>query len=207
MLTGNYAIRLGTGDFKVNLMNSLGAEVYFKIGIGPLYLSQFSLTQSALEVKIGTALPDSLKLGGGTLDIKVGNFPGLQTEFLLEDSTAELKVKGIFGDSTFTQKTISIKFENNSTFTGASASLEIASGKLILTSASKALGGRITLDGEVTITGKLIVDNEIYSSSDIFAKATILGDSVSKSPQTVGLSTHKHPTAVPGPVSSPTPGT
>jgi len=194
--TGSYAIRLGTGDFKVNLLNSAGAEVYFKIGIGPAYLSQFSFTQSELEIKIGLALPDYLKLGGGVLEIKVGNFPGLQTELLLEESNAELKVKGIFGNSTFTHKSTSIKFENDSLVTGTSASFEIASGKLTLKSASKALSGKIILDGEVEITGNVTVKGSTgieATSGDIKAG-------------TISLKNHKHASSIPGGPTPPTPG-
>jgi hypothetical protein len=196
VITGSYAIRLGTGDFKVNLLNASGAEVYFKIGIGPAYLSQFSFTQSVLEVKIGVALPDSLKLGGGSLAVKVGNFPGLQSELLLEESNAELKVKGLLGDSTFTHKSTSIKFENNSLVTGASASFEIASGKLTLKSASKALSGKIILDGEVEITGNVTVKGSTgieATSGDIKAG-------------TISLKNHKHASSIPGGPTPPTPG-
>jgi hypothetical protein len=196
VISGSYGIRLGTGDFKINLTNVSGAEVSFKIGVGPLYLSQFIFDQSVLEVKIGAALPDSLKLGGGSLSVKVGNFPGLQTEFLLEGSNAELKVKGLIGSSTFTHGSSSIKFEN--TGTTGSASFEIANGKLTLKSASKALGGKITLDGEVEITGNVTV-----KGSDGITVS--LGD-VKAGPTSISLKNHKHATSIPGGPTPPLPG-
>jgi hypothetical protein len=196
LIQGSYGIRLGTGDFKINLMNVSGAEVSFKIGVGPLYLSQFIFDQSALEVKIGAALPDSLKLGGGTLEIKVGNFPGLQTEFLLEGSNAELKIKGVTGSSSYAYTPSKITIENTGLF--GSASFEIGSGKLTLMSASKAMGGKIILDGEVEISGNL----KVKGSDGIEAT---LGD-VKAGPTSISLTKHKHATSIPGGPTPPLPG-
>lgn len=195
IIQGSYGIRLGTGDFKINLTNVAGAEVSFKVGVGPLYLSQFIFDQSSLEIKIGAALPDSLKLGGGSIEVKVGNIPGLQSEFLIEGSNAELKVKGATGSSTFTNSTGKILFENSG-FSG-SASLEIASGKLTLKSASKAMGGKILLDGEVEISGNLTV-----KGSD-GVEAT-MGD-VKAGPLGISLINHKHASAIPGAPAPPLP--
>lgn len=195
VISGSYAIRLGTGDFKINLMNSLAAEVYFKIGIGPLYLSQFSFTQSTLDIKIGAALPDTLKLGEGEIAIKVGNFPGLQSEFIINGSKGSLKINGLLGSSSYEYKSLGITFENSSTISG-SATLEIADGKLTLTSASKALGGKIILDGEVEVTGKLTVkgsDGIEATSGDVKAG-------------TISLKQHKHASSIPGGPSTPLAG-
>lgn len=210
VIQGSYGIRLGTGDFKINLTNLSGAEVSFKIGQGPVYLSQFIFDESALEVKIGTALPDSLKLGGGSLAVKVGNIPGLQTELLLEGSNAELKVKGVVGSSTYTQAGQSMKFESSGS--SGSATLEIASGKLTLKSASKATGGKIILDGEVEITGSLLVkgDDGVEVSKDIIVKGdtgiTVKTGDVKAGATSISLKNHKHASSVPGGPTPPTPG-
>ena len=195
IIQGSYGIRLGTGDFKINLTNVAGAEVSFKVGVGPLYLSQFVFDQSSLEVKIGAALPDSLKLGGGSIAVKVGNFPGLQSEFLIEGGSSELKVKGVTGSSTITNSSGKILFENSGLV--GSASLEIASGKLTLKSASKAMGGKILLDGEVEISGNLIV-----KGSD-GVEAT-MGD-VKAGPMSISLMNHTHASSIPGGPSPPNP--
>ena len=185
VIKGSYAIRLGTGDFKVNLLNSVGAEVHFKIGIGPLYLSQFIFDQSSLEVKIGVALPDSLKLGGGSFEVKAGSFPGLQTELLLESSNAELSTKGVFGDD----------------------SIKMGNGSLVLKS-TKALGGKgkIEFDGDVIITGELIVQDKIYSTDEVFAKATYTALSGATTLSAVKLSTHSHASSIPGGPAPPSKG-
>lgn len=196
IISGSYGIRLGTGDFKINLTNISGAEVSFKIGQGPLYLSQFIFNQSSLEIKIGSALPDSLKLGGGSLIIKAGNLPGFQTELLLEGSKAELKVKGAAGNSTYTQSGQSMKFESSSLI--GSASFEIASGKLTLKSASKSNGGKITLDGEVEITGNVTV-----KGSD---GITVSVGDVKAGPKSISLKNHKHASGIPGAPTPPLPG-
>ena len=209
IIQGSYGIRLGTGDFKINLTNVAGAEVSFKVGVGPLYLSQFVFDQSSLEVKIGAALPDSLKLGGGSIAVKVGNFPGLQSEFLIEGGNSELKVKGITGSSTIKNSTGKILFENSAA-TG-SASLEIASGKLTLKSASKALGGKILLDGEVEISGNLTVKGSdgIEVSEDIVVKGSkgieVKTGDVKAGPLSISLKNHKHAASVPGGPSPPLP--
>ena len=195
IIQGSYGIRLGTGDFKVNLTNVGGAEVSFKIGVGPLYLSQFIFDQSSLEVKIGAALPDSLNLGGGLFEVKAGNFPGSQSEFLIEGGNSELKVKGVTGTSTITNSVGKILFENSGLV--GSASLEIASGKLTLISASKANGGKIILDGEVEITGKLTV-----KGSDGIETTT--GD-VKAGPSSISLINHTHASSIPGGPSPPNP--
>lgn len=210
VIQGSYGIRLGTGDFKINLTNVAGAEVSFKIGVGPLYLSQFIFDQSSLEVKIGAALPDSLKLGGGSIQVKVGNIPGLQSEFLIKDASSELKVKGVIGTSTITNSTGKILFENSAI--AGDASLEIASGKLTLKSASKAMGGKILLDGEVEISGSLKVKGSdgVEVSEDIIVKGSkgieVKTGDVKAGPTSISLMNHTHASAIPGGPSPPNPG-
>ena len=68
------------------------------------------------------------------------------------------------------------------------------------------LGGKIILDANVEITGELIVSKKVYSEDEIYAKATVIAGAPSIS-TAVGLSTHTHPTGIPGPISPPTPGT
>lgn len=68
--------------------------------------------------------------------------------------------------------------------------------------------GSITLDGDVKVTGKVDADGDVSTSGKLTASgdiATTGGDVVSAT--LVHLSTHKHPTAVPGSPSAPTPGT
>ena len=104
-------------------------------------------------------------------------------------------MKGVTGSSTITNSSGKILFENSGLV--GSASLEIASGKLTLKSASKAMGGKILLDGEVEISGNLIV-----KGSD-GVEAT-MGD-VKAGPMSISLMNHTHASSIPGGPSPPNP--
>lgn len=196
VIQGSYGIRLGTGDLSVNLLNLSGAEVSFKVGVGPLYLSQFIFNQSSLEVKIGSALPDSLKLGGGSIAVKVGNIPGLQSQFDISGTSGTLKITGAAGSSSYEYTSSLITIKN--TGVSGSASLDIGSGKLTLKSASKATGGKIILDGEVEITGNVTVKG----SEGI----TVSSGDVKAGPSSISLTKHKHASSIPGAPGPPLPG-
>ena len=118
-------------------------------------------------------------------------------------------MKGITGSSTIKNSTGKILFENSAA-TG-SASLEIASGKLTLKSASKALGGKILLDGEVEISGNLTVKGSdgIEVSEDIVVKGSkgieVKTGDVKAGPLSISLKNHKHAASVPGGPSPPLP--
>lgn len=184
LLEGSYGISLTSGDFNVNLLNSLGSEVSFKIGPPNFNFSKLILNKSSLEIGIDSTLIgiSSFKLESNELKINLkSQFPSINSESIIE---------------IFTSK---VYFQNTDMLGTKKASMEISSGDLTLKSASKALGGKIKLDGEVEITGSLTVNDKIYGKDEVYAKANTASQ--------VGLTTHKHPTAVPGPISPPTPGT
>lgn len=57
--------------------------------------------------------------------------------------------------------------------------------------------GNLTVDGDITNTGKIVAGGDVSADGEVTAKAKTTN---------VKLSTHNHPTAVPGPASPPTPG-
>jgi hypothetical protein len=173
MLTGNYAIRLGTGDFKVNLMNTVAAEVYFKIGVGPLYLSQFSLKQSGLEIKIG---PPS---GGSKLDM------GLISTTI---SAGSLLVSTSKIDIMDTQ--ISLTGQGNP-LTKSSLILSSLLGILM----TPATGLPVTIDGDVVISGTLTVASSV-TSSDITTGNITAADISTTTIKSINA--HTHTSSAPG---------
>lgn len=180
ILSGNFFIGLGSGDFKVQPSSTSG-EISFKIG--PLInLSSLVLNRNKFNVLIGTIINgDSLTIGEGSFNISAGSTPTTHSTLQVTDAN--------------------INMVANAGVTSTEIDLSALQIKLIAPSA-----GKIILDADVEITGKLLVSKAVFSEDEVYAKVTVVGGQPSTS-TAVGLSTHTHPTAVPGPVSSPTPGT
>jgi hypothetical protein len=188
ILTGNYVIGLGSGDFKVQT-TSTTSKISLKIGpltpVASLTLGTNLSGSTEFNVLIGTSINgDELTLGGGSFKISAGSTPTTHSTFQVTDSKVNMIAKAGVTSSEINLSALQIK----------------------LIPPSKASGGKIILDGEVEITGSLIVKDKVYSSDEIFAKAIIPESGSPQTSSAVALSTHTHPTAVPGPVSPPKPG-
>ncbi len=182
---GDYEINLTSGELNLNCLDPTSAAFNVKIGPQALPISQMTMDTSKLSIKLGPTLPSSL-----TLDF---------SEFKVE--------AGIISPDILQLGKGSLKIEAGSALIGITNSLEfsILSG-IILKAGGLLSKGKIELDGDVTITGELIVKDKIFSTDEVFAKATVVAGSAITA-AAVGLSTHLHPTAIPGGPSSPTIGT
>jgi hypothetical protein len=182
---GNYAINLTSGELNLNCLDPTSAAFNVKVGPSLLPISQMTMDTSKLSIKLGPTAPSSL-----TLDF------------------AEFKVDaGVISPDTLQLGKASFKVEAGSALMGIQNSLEfsVLSG-ITLKAGGIVNKGKIELDGDVTITGELIVQDKIFSTDEVFAKATVVAG-IATTVSAIGLSTHLHPTAIPGGPSSPTIGT
>jgi hypothetical protein len=182
---GDYEINLTSGELNLNCLDPTSAAFNVKIGPQALPISQMKMDTTELSIKLGPTLPSSL-----TLDF------------------AEFKVEaGIISPDILQLGKGSLKIEAGSALIGITNSLEFSILSGITLKAGGLLSkGKIELDGDVTITGELIVKDKIFSTDEVFAKATVVAGSAITA-TAIGLSTHLHPTAIPGGPSSPTIGT
>jgi hypothetical protein len=184
VLQGSYSFKLTTGDFKIDMLNALGAEFSLKIGPSDFIFSKLIFNKSSLNIEIDSTLIGKSTFMLGSNELKIN----LKSQFPLIVSETNIEI--------FTSK---IYFKNKDIFGLKTASFEISDGDLILIPASKALGGKIKLDGEVEITGSLIVRGSDGVSATV-------GDVTTGTISKISLKNHKHATSVPGSPSPPLPG-
>lgn len=181
VLQGSYSFKLTTGDFKIDMLNALGAKFSVLIGPNDFIFSYLTLDKSSLNIQIDSTLigKSKLMLGSNELNINLKS----QTPLIVSETNIEI----------FTSKI----FLKNKDVTGSkTASFEISDGDLTLISASKAMGGKIKLDGEVEITGNLTVKGTT-------GVEVTVGDVKAV---TVSLKNHKHASSIPGGPTPPLPG-
>lgn len=181
VLQGSYSFKLTTGDFKIDMLNTLGAEFSLKIGPSDFTFSKLIFNKSSLNIEIDSTLIGKSTFMLGSNELKIN----LKSQFPLIVSETNIEI--------FTSKI----FLKNKDITGfKTASFEISDGDLTLISASKAMGGKIKLDGEVEITGNLTVKGTT-------GVEVTVGDVKAV---TVSLKNHKHASSIPGGPTPPLPG-
>jgi hypothetical protein len=152
-------------------------------------------------LKTGTTVVDKLTIGGGELNLSVGNVPFYQTELLISGDEMKLNLNGVFSSSEINVKSSLVEIKNKTSLLAIEydSSIKLDFGVITLTPSSKTKGGKIKLDGEVEITGSLIV-----RGSD--GVSATLGDVTTGTISKISLKNHKHASSVPGAPSPPLPG-
>jgi hypothetical protein len=185
----DYSFYIGKNSHNFNAENGYfnykgGFSV--KIGITDGAGVLFSIIKGNFQSQIsqGSFKFSIIQPAGNSYSIKIGPNINPLSSFVLDSSSLKIEIGALISNS-----------------------LEIDSTGIILKSKS-ILGdkGDIKLDGNVEITGKLIVNDKIYSTDEVYAQVVKILGEVSTT-TAVGLSTHQHPTGVPGPPSSPIKGT
>lgn len=165
---------------------------------GPLN-STINLDASNINAVLSPAGVVAAKLNMSSSSFVVGMFPGGTATSTIDMAssgaiTAEAKQSwtlktGAAGIVKMTADDTQFKFETTQvTVTIKGSEVEIDVGT----------GNKVKINGDVKVTGKITATKNIESDQEVVANA---------SGTPTNLSKHKHPTAIPGPPSPPTPGT
>jgi hypothetical protein len=191
----DYSFYIGKSSHNFNAENGyFNYKDGFAVKIGKSNGSSgvlFSITNGDFQSQIsqGSFKFSIIQPAGNSFSIKLGPNTKPLSSFILDSSSLKIEIGG-------TPSIVN--------------SVEMNTSGIILTSLGG--NGNIKLDGDVKITGKLIVEktvlakDNVYSSSEIYAKASVQNNVVSTS-MAIALSTHLHPTSIPGPAVPPKEGT